>query len=438
MFFLWPLCLFGQWAAIDTGMTKYGSKDFLKWNNKLYLLGSHIVNGDTVCGIASYDGNNFDEPMPPGFGAFTGLVENGDFYIGGHGGVKDCKDTQQPWPGTGGIVKWNGAWNSIGGGGNGGNEEVNAVAMYKGELYVGGTIFSMGGVPVYKIARWNGSQWKAVGPGFYGNTQVNAMAVYKGELYVGGNISIPNGPNNYYYQMARWNGTKWDSVGGQFGPGEVSSLCVDTINDLLYIGGGLNFAGNLPVRCVVQWDGTNLSAPGFCPTNGAIAMAMYNNKLYVGGLATAGTVNDTIIAAWDGNYWCPMVPGPNEKVSALEEYQGKLYLSGEFSQVDTISATRLATWGGNECPTAGVSNTETSLQVNIYPNPVKAELNIQIIESGNGYILKIYNSTGGIVLERDIQGQASISTSGFSKGVYQVRVCKVQSNTCHTEIVIIQ
>ncbi len=51
-----------------------------------------------------------------------------------------------------------GTWNSVGtGSGNGVSGTVYALAVYNGELYVGGFFWQAGGLSANSIARWNGS-----------------------------------------------------------------------------------------------------------------------------------------------------------------------------------------------------------------------------------------------------------------------------------------
>ena len=52
---------------------------------------------------------------------------------------------------------------------------VNALAVYKGELIAGGTFITAGGVTANRIARWDGSSWSSLGSGMT-NNGVNALA----------------------------------------------------------------------------------------------------------------------------------------------------------------------------------------------------------------------------------------------------------------------
>jgi len=61
---------------------------------------------------------------------------------------------------------------------------INALVVYKGELYAGGSFEMEGGGKTNNIARWNGKEWLTLGEGI--EEYVKALCVYNKELYVGG------------------------------------------------------------------------------------------------------------------------------------------------------------------------------------------------------------------------------------------------------------
>jgi hypothetical protein len=81
----------------------------------------------------------------------------------------------------------------------------------------------------------------------------------------------------------------------------------------------------------------------------------------------------------------------------------------------------------------------SSLKFKVYPNPAKAEININVEGADNKeYIARIYNSIGAKITEQKFSKQTKISTAGFSKGNYQVQVCNSDGKVCYTEKVILQ
>ncbi|MFN3345876.1 MAG: hypothetical protein ACK412_09535, partial [Chloroherpetonaceae bacterium] len=87
---------------------------------------------------------------------------------------------------------------------NGVNGTVSALAVYNGELYVGGRFTEAGGIFANCIARWNGTSWNTLGTGSTNgvNSWVYALAVYNGELVVGGEFTSAGGSSANY--IARW------------------------------------------------------------------------------------------------------------------------------------------------------------------------------------------------------------------------------------------
>lgn len=93
------------------------------------------------------------------------------------------------------VARWRGgAWSGLGsnGAGNGAlGSRVYALVMAGTDLYVGGQFFNAAGIAEADgVARWDGSSWSALGSNGSGNGALNntvqALAVFKGELYVGG------------------------------------------------------------------------------------------------------------------------------------------------------------------------------------------------------------------------------------------------------------
>lgn len=68
---------------------------------------------------------------------------------------------------------------------------------------------------IRSIAEWNGEQWAPVGSGV--NMEVNALAVYGGNLMAAGNFTTAgNAPANL---IARWDGAAWSPLGSGLGGG---------------------------------------------------------------------------------------------------------------------------------------------------------------------------------------------------------------------------
>ncbi len=81
-------------------------------------------------------------------------------------------------------------------------DSVNALIVDpSGNLYVGGSFTSAGGVTVNNIAKWNGTSWSAIGGGVNGN--VNTLHIdSSGNIYAGGDFTQAGGIT--VNKIAKW------------------------------------------------------------------------------------------------------------------------------------------------------------------------------------------------------------------------------------------
>jgi trimeric autotransporter adhesin len=68
---------------------------------------------------------------------------------------------------------------------------VQAIAVYKSQIYIGGDFSSVNGVTVHNIAAYSNGTWHAVGGGTDGVVQ--SLAVSGSYLYAGGSFSQAGG-----------------------------------------------------------------------------------------------------------------------------------------------------------------------------------------------------------------------------------------------------
>ncbi len=90
------------------------------------------------------------------------------------------------------IATWNGtSWARLGTGAQslaGIEGTVTSLALLGDDLVAAGEFEAAGGVPAANIARWDGTSWHAMGSGT--NDRVNPLAVYNGELILGGEFTV--------------------------------------------------------------------------------------------------------------------------------------------------------------------------------------------------------------------------------------------------------
>jgi hypothetical protein len=285
-------------------------------------------------------------------------------------------------------------WDSVG---TGVNSEVNALAVYNGEIYAGGNFDTAGGINSKYIARWDGTAWDSVNGGANAGTydiMVSAITVFNANLYAGGAYNVASGWD--WYNLAQWNGTVWNSsilgissnintlavyngnlyAGGYFYPlapnnnlaeltnsgldtltsgiqgndSYVSALCV--YNGKLYVGGSFNNAGGISANNIACWNGTKWDSLNAGISGNVYALAVYKGALYAGGaFDSAGGKPAINIAKWDGSNWSS-VGGTsycfNCGISALDSSFGYLYAGGSFDSIGGIPANDIAFYDGTK------------------------------------------------------------------------------------------
>ncbi|HXB13564.1 MAG TPA: hypothetical protein VNZ45_16365 [Bacteroidia bacterium] len=110
-----------------------------------------------------------------------------------------------------GIAKWDGnKWTVIEA--IQGHGQINSMTVLNGKLYIGGRFDSIGNKIANNIAVWNGKTIEHVGAGFLHGGKfkgvVNALCVYKGELYAGGSFTSSGGKTVMNIAKLNLKGTK--------------------------------------------------------------------------------------------------------------------------------------------------------------------------------------------------------------------------------------
>ncbi len=189
-----------------------------------------------------------------------------------------------------------------------------ALAVFQGQLFVGGFLSSFAGIrnsiAAKGIAAWNGSAWSTVGSGSSTsvNNQVFALAVYGDQLIAGGDFTAVSGSNAAANRIAAWNGTSWTTlVSGSrdgFSNGEMRALAV--FGDKLVGGGSFaSFSDGTSANRLAVWDRSSWSAvpagAGSGINNGVVhSLTVFQDKLYTAGTFT--TLGDGTPARYIAEY----------------------------------------------------------------------------------------------------------------------------------------
>jgi hypothetical protein len=359
------------WSPLGTGITSAccGIYDLSVWNGTLVAVGFfELAGGDPADGVAVWDGNTWSSPVSYVYGdCMSAEVLGTDLVIGGEFYSVDGVEASR-------VARWDGiTWSALDPRldptGEGLSNPLQAMAVWNGELTVGGDFNRAGTSVAEKLARWSGSSWSSIGNGIQ---TVTSLAEFKGDLIVGGVFTS----DSTFYRVARWDGNVWSVVQTPF---ESTPTCMVTTLDTLYLGtatggvfawdgatwaslagGGVNdleiFDGRLiaarsSVLGINAWNGTSWetigSLGGVPGTPQGFALAVFNGQLIAGGrFKTINGVDAHYLAAWDGATWAPVAGGPDSTVAAMTNYDGKLAVGGAFRHVGSIEASGIALFDG--------------------------------------------------------------------------------------------
>lgn len=246
----------------------------------------------------------------------------------------------EPFPGTNGVVRAIVDWDPDGDG--------PAPAL----LVVGGTFTAAGSIPAQNIAAWDGTSWHALADGVTSNTEcgplcgaVMALAVYRGDLVVGG--SFETAGSVAAPGIACWDGARWSSVGSGVGfteapfTGTVNSLLVS--KDLLFAGGSFSMAGGVPAANLATWDGAKWQAAGPGTAFPIQAMVLHDGAVVAGGITWyRWWQTAAVVVEWTGERWDQLLLHEGGWLRTLASFEGTLVAGGSF-----VGGSALA-WTGSE------------------------------------------------------------------------------------------
>jgi len=282
-------------------------------------------------------------------------------------------------------------WENVGTLGITSGQNGRAIIEWDGKLVMAGKFSELENNAIGNIASWDGSSWTELGDGISGD--VRCMAIYNGELYIGGNISqnatfttdlpsvckLSNGVwvgvsdenvvgiaddmmvwNNELYvvsnswslpnKIMKYDGNTWSQVGpdvGQFNDNH-SVASIDTFNNELYILGRFADLGTGGANRIAKLNGNTWESVGF-PTSGVENnlikgwlndMIVYDGKIFVGGsihdFTGSGGSETSRLASFDGTTWTgyPFDQNTSGEIHTLLVHDDVLYVGGEFSHYE--------------------------------------------------------------------------------------------------------
>lgn len=294
----------------------------------------------------------------------------------------------------------------------GSNALIDAIAIApNGNVYVGGTFTSIGGVSANYIAYWNGATWNALGTGMDSTVACIAIAP-NGDIYAGGVFTTSGGVNTR--RIAKWNGSVWKALGQYSGlaNGTVNSMTISPDGTFLYIGGSFTdqfgFASNSLLRIAyydVATDRFTQVGSGFNNTVYKILISP-SGKVYACGLLTAsGSTTCNYIAQLSGTVWLPMSSGMvgSQVTDMAITPEGNLVAVGVFESAGGNPCRSIALWNGGNW---------VNLDVGLYPIATPVSIGAIIISpSGDMFLGGGFNNSSISFFS----GVSSISNTGSAE-----------------------
>lgn len=303
------------------------------WNGQLVAAGNFgSIGGVPSAGVAAWNGS-----------AWVDLGATPNYTPGGvtvYDGALICSYDN-------GIYRYDGsAWTSLGVPGSI-NTHIYALAVYNGNLIVGGSFQSIAGVAAANIARWDGATWNPLGTGT--NSTVSALTVYGPQLIAGGSFTQAGGVTAS--GIAAWNGYVWSPLG----TGANSTVSALTVHgSQLIAGGSFTQAGGVTAGRIAAWNGSAWSALGTGMSGNVYSLVSHSGLLVAGGaFTTSGGVTTNGIATWNGSIWTALGTGLGTASGtgtagayALNSYDGVLSVGGNFAYAGSALANGIAQWNG--------------------------------------------------------------------------------------------
>lgn len=252
------------------------------------------------------------------------------------------------------------AWSALGTGATVGvNGFVSAIASAGSALYVGGSFLQSGGTPTNRVSRFNvlSSEWNSLGTGASNGVSgsVFAMAMFNGDVIVGGDFGFAGGAGAGRIARFVTSTQSWTTLGTGAADNGLGGIPWPTVRSIVHDGssilaaGQFLRAGGVEARNVAQFDTVSgiwrpvELGPLASDSLDASSLALVGRTMYVGGLFTrVGGVNSSNVASvnLDSRVWQQLGTdagsGPG-RVFALASSGSDFALGGFFSHASGVS-----------------------------------------------------------------------------------------------------
>jgi hypothetical protein len=208
-------------------------------------------------------------------------------------------------------------FSGIGQGSGGTNDYTRSLNVYGDNLYLGGDFTTAGGITVNHIARYNdqtntfsviGTAGTGLGP--VGTSSASSLVTYNGDMYIGGTYTSIGG-------VTATNISKYNDQTGEIvavGGSSVGTSAVTTVlavlNGNLYVGGNFVSAGGVTVNQVAKFGTSNKKSVGSTTSSWQKGRWYHiagvfdgtNLKIYVNGVYENVTVNGASFGVASSSY----------------------------------------------------------------------------------------------------------------------------------------
>lgn len=314
-----------------------------------------------------------------------------------------------------GVTAWNGtSWEVLG-------DTIDAYAgdvfdllsMPDGDWLVCGSMTSINGVPVDRLARFDATTgWSDVGPGFDGAVHVMEH-LPSGDILVGGAFTSIG--STTVRRLARWDGVNWSEFGGG-ASGPINSIEVQTDGSIL-VGGGFTEIGGVTARNAAKWDGATWLPFGAGPSNPIGTIAMTAEGVAVVTVGNLPQLHPQVYV-FNGAAWTERSVPPNSSANDILSIPGQdTLVAGGFVDEDIIAISCVRRWNGvtwvtldSPAPNGDAMDLEVDANGNV---AIGGRFSLQ---TPNGYIRNVasWNGQGWQGLGAGVGGSTDLVTAMVS------------------------
>ncbi|MBN2775989.1 MAG: PKD domain-containing protein [Bacteroidales bacterium] len=382
-----------NWQTAPIGKPGGAVYDFCVFRDTLYISGNFstisYVNYDK---IAAYSNGIKINIGDMGMWTRALAVLNGDLYAGGYYGLR------RHISGT--------EWETLPVQTNGDVRDMITDTI-NSFLYVGGFFTEIEGVASYGNAMWDGFNWNTMGDYCTMSPMYQALAVYRGDLYVSGR-HIGEG-EDIRLSIDRWDGEQWDSIGGSFNE---SILSLEVFRDTLIIGGAFTLSNDIPVYglaklympdngCDYLKPRINTWADTFYLEGGEVDVNLYNNNPYAD--------------SWEWDFGTSQTGNERNPVHTYTQV-------GEYNvQVTVTDGECVKTANKTIYIELGSELQEfEQIEMQIFPNPSSKDFTLIVnLPDYKNAEIKIAGLNGHLKSDIPVTGETTeIVTKGWSAGTY--------------------